>query len=174
MTAMPAAQMVGKGKVCISGTCAVPIAVGRWAAAPFPDGTASTWMRLVSTASWRATVVCGIRLTGLSMENGSTSRTATTAQRRQMTRLGAFFRRKRRKIAARISQLAPMAVLTSPAKNAVMTLPPHCRSSAEPIPAPHPSAGGFWKRQPGTPEMNHERCSAQTARSAWNKTVPWK
>ena len=63
----------------------------------------------------------GSRLAGLSMENGSISRRATTPSSRTLDHLGAFRKTVRNTSTASTSQLAEMLRLTSFKKTAAMT-----------------------------------------------------
>ena len=83
-------------------------------------------------------------LTELSIENGSTNRSATIAQSIQTIRLGAFFSSIRRRTTAIISQFAMRLILTVSLKIVSMFIPPSFLSSAAPAPALRPSGNGFW------------------------------
>jgi hypothetical protein len=67
--------------------------------------------------------LAGTRLKTLSKEKGQISLTATSAQRRQLIHLGAFLSSSLSTIAARISQLAVMLML-SIFKNTALIYPP--------------------------------------------------
>ena len=92
---------------------------------PIPVSTSGVFMSMISSG-----MVCarGARLTALSKENGTTSRTATSAHRKHEIHFGAFFSKKRTSTAAAIRNDAEMLRFRIFRKIALIYLPSLNRS----------------------------------------------
>ena len=118
-------------------------------------GAVPAWIGCAVTAG-RIASVRGSRLSGLSIETGSTSRTATMPQSSTFTHFGARFRHSRSTSTAAAIQLAERLMVRTREKTTsrseplnkavfIVSLLSGCgRSSAGPRPAPGPTDPAAW------------------------------